>query len=204
MNTEKISEYLLIGRKDKNWYADCRTMFLDLFGSHRLDLVTKIFAATSINTSLKSNITLFRKALYEIENDLPIGRYLPNIQNQLAKIRAGQELSGRKISSFQKAMSGDINAVVVDVWLLRAFDLDRKYVRHSGPHAGRARSGGPTDRQYTMIEAFIRDTSPSHDLLPCEMSSMIWSGCRIFTNGDKETRYTTILRNRLTNLFNVI
>lgn len=69
----------------------------------------------------KSNVTLFRR--YEIENDLPVGNYLPNIQDQLRLIRSGQPLSGRKINAFARAMAGDQNAVVVDIWLLRAFDL---------------------------------------------------------------------------------
>lgn len=204
MNDEKIPLYLSTGHKDKDWYSGCKKMFIEIFGHDRLELVTKLFAATSINTSLKSNITLFRKALYEIENDLPVGNYLPNIQAQLQKVREGKELSGRKISSFQRAMCGDTDAVVVDIWLLRAFGLDRKCMRHTGPHAGLLRSGGPTPKQYTMIEAYVREESTGHGLLPCEMSSMIWAGCRIVTNGDRETRYTSILRNHLTNLFGVI
>jgi hypothetical protein len=131
MNTSKIARYVWIGRKDFNWYRDCEEVFVELFGRDRLRLVCQLFAATSINTSLKANITLFRKALYEIDNGLPRGKYLPNIQAQIDSIRAGGELSGRKINSFARAMSGDPDAVVVDVWLLRAFDMDKKYFRKS-------------------------------------------------------------------------
>ena len=89
MNTDNIEKYLQIGQRDINWYQDCEALFVGLFGEDKLTTVCKIFAATSINTSMKANITLFRKALYEIENDLPIGAYMPNIKMQLEKIRAG-------------------------------------------------------------------------------------------------------------------
>lgn len=129
MDTAKIARYVWLGRHDIRWYHQAEDLFVDLFGRERLQLVTRLFAATSINTSLKANITLFRRALYEIENDLPIGDYLPNIRQQLAQVRAGNELTGRKINSFARAMAGDPDAVVVDIWLLRAFDMDRKYFR---------------------------------------------------------------------------
>lgn len=129
MNTDKIARYVWKGRHDILWYRRAQDLFTELFGSGRLELVTKLFAATSINTSLKANITLFRRALHEIDNDLPIGAYMPNIRQQLEQIRAGNELTGRKINSFARSMRGDKDAVVVDIWLLRAFDMDRKYFR---------------------------------------------------------------------------
>jgi hypothetical protein len=54
---------------------------------------------------------------------------MPNIKQQLEQIRKGDELTGRKIRSFARAMAGDPDAVVVDIWLLRAFNMDRKYFR---------------------------------------------------------------------------
>jgi hypothetical protein len=131
MDTNKIARYVWIGRKDRLWYKRAQDLFTELFGAERLELVTKLFAATSINTSLKANITLFRRALHEIDNGLPIGAYMPNIRQQLEQIRAGNELTGRKINSFARSMRGDRDAVVVDIWLLRAFGMDKKYYRKS-------------------------------------------------------------------------
>lgn len=145
--------------------------------------------------------------MYEIENNLPIGKYLPNIRNQLQKIRSGEELSGRKIRSFQQAMSGDINAVVVDTWLLRAFELDTNYFRQKkGAEKGRGlwRSAGATDKKYTLIENYVRDLAATKGLEPRQVSSMIWAGVRITKNGDRETNYGNILRAKFVNLFNCI
>lgn len=234
MNTSKIARYVWIGRKDINWYRDCEDVFVELFGRDKLKLVCQLFAATSINTSLKANITLFRKALYEIENNLPISNYLPNIQQQLKQIREGGELTGRKINSFARAMSGDSEAVVVDIWLLRAFDMDKKYfrkeriVRHSHPKAvvdmgnydlvfehtyesvskeklrGLFRSGGASDSQYSKIESYVRSEAKAMGVQPRQLSAMLWSGVRIDQAGDKETHYKTLLRDKLINLFNCI
>lgn len=204
MKTENISRYVWLGKKDKAWYSDCRQTLVDLFGEQELTLVTNLLAATSINTSLKSNITLFRRAYYEIKNNLPTSNYLPNIQNQINQLREGKELTGRKINSFAKAMRGNVDAVVVDIWLLRAFEMDRKYKRNSGPHEGTFRSGGATDKQYTMIENWVRQEAIYRGVLPYELSSMIWGGVRREQSGDNETRYCDILRQLLTNLFQVI
>lgn len=222
MNTSKIARYVWIGRKDINWYRDCEEVFVKLFGADRLQLVTRLFAATSINTSLKSNITLFRRAYHEIENGLPIGNYMPNIRQQIEQIRAGKELTGRKINSFARAMAGDPDAVVVDIWLLRAFDMDRKYFRKEkyreenfeestdifGTYrasfsvpVGRFRSGGATDKQYTTIENYVRQEARAMGLQPRQLCAMIWAGVRIDQSGDTNTHYKTILENHFTNLF---
>lgn len=153
METINIPRYVDIGKSSLNWYRDCQLCFEELFGKEKLQLVCQLFAATSINTSLKSNITLFRKAYWEIENQQPVGNYLPNIQNQLRQIRSGKQLTGRKIRSFAAAMSGDVNAFNVE---------------------------------------------------PRQLSSMIWAGVRIETNGDREVHYTNILKSALQNLFGVI
>jgi len=158
---QKFLEYAEHGKKDKHWYRDCEQTFIKLFGEPELKTVCKLFAATSINTSLKANITLFRRAYFEIKNDLPFSNYLPNIKMQLEKVRAGKPLSGEKINNFAEAMAGNENAVVVDVWILRAYDNDKKYFRHG---QGYARSAGATPKQYKIIEAHIKETAVTMDL----------------------------------------
>jgi hypothetical protein len=200
MNCIDIPKYVLAGKKDINWYPECATVFKNLFGEQKLKLVCQLFAATSINTSMKSNITLFRRAYYELENNLPVGNYLPNIQTQLNRIREGKELSGRKINSFARAMYGDPEAVVVDIWLMRAFNINSKRVLKSG----RVANSSPTKKQYDFIENWVREEAKNMGIQPRQLSSMIWAGARISQSGDRETHYKTILSNKLNNLFGVI
>lgn len=207
LNTKHIDRYVQIGKHDKNWYHECQVVFEELFGADELELVAKLFAATSMNTSLKSNITLFRKAYYEIKNDMPIGNYLPGIKAQIGYIRAGESLRGLKINSFQRAMSGDPNAVVVDLWISRAFGIHRTYFRQTKgkPQGiGRDRTGGISNGEYRKVEKWIRNRAKKVGLEPRQLCAMIWSGVRISMGGGRETHYKSILRFHLNNLFNVI
>lgn len=191
MDTSRIVEYMELGRCDKNWYQECEQTLIEIFGKDQLQIVVKIFSATSINTSLKGNVTLFKRAYYEYLNNQPIGAYLPNIQKQLQRIRDGKDLSGLKINAFAKAMSGDPDAVVVDIWLLRAFKMNRTYFRKQSQSF---REGGASKKQFREIEAYIRSEAPKHELQAREMSAMIWSGIRTLQGTDRQTRYTDILK----------
>jgi hypothetical protein len=205
LNAEKIARYVWLGRKDINWYKDCEDTIVSLYGRENLLLIARLFAATSINTSLTSNIKLFRKALKEIQEGKPVGRYLPNIQKQLQQIRDGKGLTGRKINSFANAMSGDKNAVVVDIWLLRAFEMDKKYMRKTGPHKDRERSGGATNSQYTKIESWIRHEAAIMCIEARQLSAMIWGGIRKDRKADRRgAHYKELLVSTVTNLFGII
>lgn len=201
MDTAKISDYIDTGWHDRYWYKHTQEMFEEIFGKDELKLVASLFAATSMNSSLKSNIRLFRRAYDEIKRGVPHVRYMPGIRDQLNKLRDGGELSGNKIRAFAAAMSGDTEAVVVDIWLLRAFGEDRKYKRHTGPHAGKDRSGGATDKQFREIEHWVREEAKLLAIQPRELSAIIWSGARITLSGDRNTRYHEILKHQLYNMF---
>lgn len=183
----KLPFFIGLGEHDKEWYKETEQLFVRLYGLNKLPLVTQLFAATSINSTLKSNVRLFRKAYHEMENNLPFSNYLPNIKIQLEHIRAGRPMSGRKITNFAAAMSGDFKAVVVDKWLLRAFDYP---------------NDSATKKQYDFIEAWVIDYAFTHGYAPREVSAMIWSGVRIHFTGSKLTRYDKILEQQEFNMFN--
>jgi hypothetical protein len=201
METKDIDKYIQIGLRDKDWYQECEALFKEHFGQERLKLVAQLFAATSQASSLKSNIQLFRKALNQWEKGLPFVGYLPGIQRQLTNLRSGNELSGLKIRAFANAMSGDINAVVVDRWLLRAFNMDKMSLRTTGPHKGKMLSSGATKKQFKLIEDWVRVKAEEMGIEPRQLSAIIWSGVRISISGDKETHYKTILKHKLYNMY---
>lgn len=184
MNTDNIGKLIAMGSKDQHWYRDTEQLFESIYGRDRLHFITQLFAATSIKTSLRGNVKLFRKALREIDEDRPFSNYLPVILYQLDRIRTGRPLKARKIRNFAAAMSGDVNAVVVDRWIMRAFG-------YSGNLA-------PTDRQYTEIEQWIQGYAEMTDREPRQVCAMIWSGIR----KDRTTRYDDVLKQQLIPLFN--
>lgn len=197
MNTDRIAEYLWVGRNDQHWYRDCQDLFEKHFGKEQLPLVTKLFAATSIHTSLPANVRLFRKAYYEIRENLPFGKYLPVMLTNLEYARAGKPLSGRKINNFAAAMAGQEDAVVVDIWQMRAFGIGTK--RKPGEEKSLDRS--PTKREYDTIEEWYKRASKTTGLQPRELSAMVWAGVRIVQAGNKQTHYTQLLDYHLNNLF---
>lgn len=193
-NIEKLFFYAKHGLRDKDWYAKHTSFLTATFGASNLNLVCNLLAATSINTSLKGNVTLFRKAWHEIENGLPSENYLPNIATQINRVRQGLPLSGRKISNFASALQGNLDAVVVDIWILRAFEMDRKYYRKES-------STFATDQQYSYIEGSITYLANYHNLEPAELCAMIWSGIRTLTSKDPRTNYLELLDFHYNNLF---
>lgn len=191
-------EYIELGWHDLHWYIDTKALFVELYGLNELPLVANLFAATSINSSLESNIRLFRKAYYELKNGLPFSSYLPVMKLQLERIRAGEEISGPKIQNFARAMQGDPDAVVVDIWLLRAFNLDKQFVRS---HSGRKQSAGASLPLFNKVVGMVKALALKYEVQPAQMSAVIWSGVREYYTGKKLTRYDLILRTQEYNMF---
>jgi hypothetical protein len=86
-------------------------------------------------------------------------------------------------------MTGDKDAVVVDIWILRAFGCSNL---------------SPTKKQYDWIESWIRAEAYSRKIQPRQLQAMIWIGCRELTNGPDEVNYSTALIRKMDNLFKVI
>ncbi len=192
LETDAIAKYLWLGRGDQHWYADTEKVIIELFGKEELWLVSQLLAATSIHSTLKSNIHQFKKALHQIKTGQEIKGYLPVVLSQVVQVRDGIGLTGRKINNFAKAMAGDRDAVVVDIWICRAFGQDRKYTRKA---SGTPLNGGPTENQYSTIEAWIQKNAREMGLQPREFCAMIWSGVRqIATGRNNTTRYEGYLK----------
>lgn len=186
LDCTNIAQYVWVGQRYKNWYKDCTDLLVEIFGDKNLDLVSSLIAATSINTSLKGNITLFKKAYYEIKEGKEFSNYLPIIKTQLEQVRSGKGLTGRKISSFAKSLAGDKNAVVVDLWMMRAFGM---------------KTDRPTVKQYTIIESYIREQASIMGIFPCELQAMIWVGIRKIQTGNVDNSFEYMLRYNFNNLF---
>lgn len=188
-NKARLEECLFLGRDSKDWYAETFALLNQQYGEYAT-LVTYIIAATSINSTLKCNVRLARKAFYQISNSLEIRGYLPNIKTQLDRIARGQPLSGRKITNYVEAITGNPNAVVVDVWILRAFGLAAtKNVPTRQNYAP-----SPTSSQYDSVEKAIRLWAREIGIEPRQLQAALWAGVRFKTTGDWVDRYDGVLR----------
>jgi len=184
---DNIPRYLYNGRKDKFWYSDTRAGLVDMFPGENIDLIIDILCATSMNTSLKSNVTQFFKAFYMVQNDEPFEGFLPAMIMQLDLVREGKPLTGRKIGSFSRAVKGDKSAIVVDIWIMRAFGIYVKGKRET-----------PSKKEYDEIEKYLQCQAPLMNLEPRQMCSMIWSGIRTEQTGKSNTtRWDMIIRSKM-------
>lgn len=191
-----LEEYLFLGRDSKDWYAETFALFNQYYGRHAT-LFAYVIAATSINTSLKANVQLARKAYYELSNGLEFSAYLPNIKTQLERIRAGQGFTGRKITNYVEAITGNPNAVVVDVWILRAFGLaETKDVLTRKNY-----TPSPSSSQYDLVEKTIKLWAREIGIEPRQLQASIWAGVRFKTTGDWVTRYDGVLKRKEGELF---
>lgn len=113
--------------------------------------------------------------------------------------REGKPLSGRKINNFAAAMAGNKEAVVVDIWQMRAFGFNTK--RTGGD---KVLDRSPSKREYDAIETWYKKAASTTGLQPREMSAMVWAGVRILQAGNRKSHYKELLDYHLNNLFNVL
>lgn len=198
----KIGRYLLNGRPDQSWYRATYAELVRLLPMIDPKVLFHLMAGTSMNAQLQSNIKLFFRALAHyygkekvvvynsaVAKDIAtqFSGFLPAAIYQLDHFVEHGRLRGRKISNFAQAMLHDFDAVVVDIWIMRAFGADRKYVFRN--QAEKSRS--PEKRLYDSIEYYIRRMARIVGLEPREFCSMIWGGVRVEETGaGNKTRYT--------------
>ena len=140
------------------WYTDAAMVAADVAWRMRLPLEhgAAIVSAFSPRVHWSRNVTL--------AIDYAEGR-TPNCLRQ--SIRAADRardngidgLKADKTNAFARAIAGDDDAVVVDVWMCRAAALDRD---------------APTTVQYREISSAVRSLAREHSLAPRVMQALIW------------------------------
>jgi thermostable 8-oxoguanine DNA glycosylase len=68
-------------------------------------------------------------------------------------------LNGLKTNSFAKAIAGDENAVVIDVWMLRAVGIEKKTPSQSG---------------YKELAKAVTTVATKYGMTPRSMQALIW------------------------------
>jgi hypothetical protein len=68
-------------------------------------------------------------------------------------------LDGLKTNAFARAIAGDLNAVVIDIWMCRAAGLGKDSL---------------TTGQYRAISDAVRTVAREHNMAPAVMQALIW------------------------------
>jgi hypothetical protein len=91
------------------------------------------------------------------ENVVALGN---NIRMANAAFDKGFEaLKGQKTNAFAKAIAGNEDAVVIDVWMLRALGIEKKT---------------PTQGQYKVMADAVTAVATKHGMTPRAMQALIW------------------------------
>jgi hypothetical protein len=182
----KILDYYCAGADEKMWYEETYKTVKQLFPRRDISIVLSLLAATSANTSLKGNVSQFFKALFQYENGLPFEGFTPAVITQLCLIRQGSPINGRKLRNFAEAMIGNPEAIVVDIWIMRACRLK----------AGSREV--PTKKQYDHVEKMFRKYAKEVGVEPRQFCAAVWAGVRRSqTKRSEVVRYCDVLRSKI-------
>lgn len=165
--------------KHKNWYRKTRSTLINRFGKD-YKLFAGLLASTSPRFQVKRNfntsLKLYRDYLkgkevflaYAVENKKTfIKKYklLPahynNIIRTLSHNYAGGklELGGMKVNAFYQNITGNYNAVTLDVWMIKYFKLNKGWLNIG---------------EYRLYSRVIRKLAQRLGLLPAELQAVIW------------------------------
>lgn len=93
-----------------------------------------------------------------------LGKKVVGLSNNLAMAQKAltkgfDALNGMKTNAFAKAIAGDENAVVIDVWMLRALGIEKK---------------SPTQSQYKLMAKAVSTVAATYGMTPRAMQALIW------------------------------
>jgi len=141
------------------WYHDAQEVAEDVAENLgvSLEVGASIVAAFSPRERWATNVA---KALAFSQ-----GKPVAGLQNNYRMAQAALELGfdalkGQKTNAFARAIAGDTDAVVIDVWMIRAAGMDA--------------SKGVNKSDYNMLADTVRNIASEHGLTPRTAQALIW------------------------------
>lgn len=169
---QRLDEYLKKGlgadQASAAWYET--NQLIDTMFGRDADVFKKILAACSPSTSTPANVTFALSAYAQWKaagERLPPGGFrgmgLDARVGNLERIARGEPMEGPKVNAFYAALNGDTNAVVIDIWMMRAVGL---------------KGDSPNDAEYAILEGVIRARAATAGVKPAEFQAAVWAGKR--------------------------
>lgn len=173
-NDALILDYLDYWVDYIDWYDEAKAFFTNTFPDDNTNIIIDLIAATSRNVDIQTNVFLFDLAYEFIFYDKRSSKLSPYIYWQIQRIKDWQEISWPKVCNYARAMKWDENAITVDIHVMRAFGVNRKY--------NKSLTGSPTPLDYLHIRYYIRRNAPLYNLTPSQFTVMLWWGYRVVHN----------------------
>lgn len=171
-HTNKLLHYMRVGMDGAGWYDNIWPRIQQQYPAHAV-LFSNILAVTSPNATVKGNVYLARKAYAQHMAGKDFVGFLPVVVSMLRRVVAGEEAGGLKVRNFARALRGDLDAVVVDRWMSRAFGFGDKNI---------------TPKRYRDIESWIRVRANKEGMMAAQVQAAVWCGIKRLedTSGAKE------------------
>lgn len=176
-NLKQLLKLYEQGKAGADWYAKTREELHKIFGRKDGDLMIRILASTSPNTTVPANVTLALKAFKQMKfgedfhGELDsFGAfkpgYLPVVKNMLRAIRDGGDddaIGGLKVQSFRKNLLGETDPVTIDRWMRRVFKF---------------KSDNITDPQYKFMDYQVTQVARKLGVEPRQVQAAMWKAIR--------------------------
>jgi len=159
---KKLIEKTLFYKENKDWYSNSLKAIKGKYGIHTNRFI-KLLGVTSPRNTVKRNLFLANKTLnYSIlDKDIDFSYGIANKQilNNVTKVLNDKPFGGVKVNAFVEALAGDLNQVVIDSWILKAFNIG-------------AQSPRPNDLIH--IKTIINKIAIETELKPSEVQACLW------------------------------
>ena len=140
------------------WYVDAERVAAQVARNldSTLEVGATVVSAFSPRERWTNNVT---KAI-----SFSLGNNIPGFKNNMVMannaIAFGYDaLKGLKTNAFARAIAGDEQAVVIDVWMLRAVGIEKKT---------------PSQSQYNELAEAVKKTAFEYGMTPRSMQALIW------------------------------
>jgi hypothetical protein len=140
------------------WYMDAERVAAQVARNldSTLEVGATVVSAFSPRERWTNNVT---KAI-----SFSLGNNIPGFKNNMVMannaIAFGYDaLKGLKTNAFARAIAGDEQAVVIDVWMLRAVGIEKKT---------------PSQSQYNELATAVKKVAFDYGMTPRSMQALIW------------------------------
>lgn len=169
---QKLLQLAVSGQHGRHWYSEATRSisefceeFYDLKGDFQdPEVFTKVLAVLSPQVSVKQNINLTVAHLFFDEEP----KVVSSVRTSLRRLEeSGYQISaikGPKTSRFARALLGDSEAVVLDVHMGYALNVETTKLKNKGIQA--------------EAERRVRWVARNLDWSPCETQAAIWTAQR--------------------------
>jgi thermostable 8-oxoguanine DNA glycosylase len=140
------------------WYVDAEKVAHEVARNLETSLENgaSVVSAFSPRERWTTNVA---KAIAFSLGEKPVGLSNNLRMAENAKFIGYDALKGMKTNAFAKAIAGDEQAVVIDVWMLRAVGIEKKT---------------PNQSQYNELANAVKKTAFDYGMTPRAMQALIW------------------------------